>query len=102
MTDLRIDLHFRHLDRMRIAGLWESLTKPMCAATGPRVASLADVRSIALHPATEVFAGQFTPLAERQYLDAKPLAVRRASEGTADGGIGSVDVVERHPELTVR
>lgn len=102
VTDLWVDLHFRHLDRMRIVGVWESPTKPMCAATGPRVACLADVRSIALHPATDVFIGQFTPGAERLYVNAKPLAAQRAAEGAVDGCIGSVDVVERHPELTVR
>ncbi|MFJ9434780.1 hypothetical protein ACIRQY_34735 [Streptomyces sp. NPDC101490] len=100
-TDLWVNLHFRHLGRMRIVCVWESPTKPMCVATGPRVPGLADVRSVALHPATEVFAGRFTPQAERHYVDAKPLAVQRAADGIADSCIGSLDVIARYPALTV-
>ncbi|MBD0710666.1 MULTISPECIES: hypothetical protein [unclassified Streptomyces] len=113
VTDLWVNLHFRHLARMRIVGVWESPTKPMCVATGPSLSGLTDARadvpsnapsvarSVALHPATEVFTERFTPQAERQYVDAKPLAVQRVVDGMADSCVGSLDVVERHPTLTV-
>ncbi|MEW1700731.1 hypothetical protein [Streptomyces sp. NPDC091278] len=102
VTDLWVDLHFRHLGRMMVDATWESPTKRMCVATGPRALRLADVRSVALHPATEVFARRYVPRAARQYVDAKPLAVQRAADGTADACVGSLDVVGRHPALTVR
>ncbi|MEU1863670.1 hypothetical protein [Streptomyces gardneri] len=102
VSDLWVNLHFRHLGRMRIVGTWESPTKPMCVAAGPEVADLGALRSIALHPATDMFAERFAPQADRQYVDAKPLAVQQVVDGAADGCIGSLDVVERYRGLTVR
>ncbi|MGW3387436.1 hypothetical protein [Streptomyces cinereoruber] len=101
VTDLWVNLHFRNLNRMKVVGVWESPTKPMCLATRSAAAGLDDVRSVALHPATEVFADQFVPHVERRYADAKPTAVRMAAEGLADACIGSVDIV-RENGLSVR
>ncbi|MEU6932897.1 hypothetical protein AB0A05_27485 [Streptomyces sp. NPDC046374] len=89
VVDLWVDLHFRNLGLMELAQVWESPTKPMCLATRPGTSS---VDTIALHPATEAFADRLVPTARRQYVDAKPLAVRMAAEGLVDACIGSVDV----------
>ncbi|MFD4320461.1 hypothetical protein [Streptomyces sp. NPDC058548] len=101
ITDLWVNLHFRNLSRMRVVGVWESPTKLMCLATRRPTLDLGDVQSVALHPATEVFAAQFVPCAERRYVDAKPLAVQQVSDGVAEACIGSVDVVSA-AGLTVR
>ncbi|MFK0016255.1 hypothetical protein [Streptomyces sp. NPDC091027] len=73
-------------------------TKQMCLASHPAAGVL---RSVALHPATQVFADTFAPAADRRYVDAKPAAVQLAARGEVDGCIGSVDVATR-AGLTVR
>lgn len=84
-----IDLHFRHLGQLEIADTWVAPTKQMCLAASPAVTA---VRSLALHPATQVFADTYAPGAVYRYVDAKPAAVQLAANGEVDGCIGSVDV----------
>ncbi|MET7309345.1 hypothetical protein ABZS68_20185 [Streptomyces sp. NPDC005571] len=94
LADTWVDMHFRLLGRMRIADVWESRTKTMCLAINQeRVANLGSIRSIALHPATAVFARQACAGAEISFASSKPLAVQAAASGHVDACIGSVDVV---------
>ncbi|MFF5933297.1 hypothetical protein [Streptomyces sp. NPDC012508] len=102
LVDSWVDMHFRNLDRMRLLATWESPTKPMCVASNAaRGRSLENMETIALHPATEVFARRFAPQAARNYFNAKPTAAQRANDGHADGCIGSVDVVREMPNLRI-
>ncbi|MET8622750.1 hypothetical protein ABZW30_03130 [Kitasatospora sp. NPDC004669] len=87
-----VDVHFRHLGQVELVNVWEAPTKPMCLAAPPAVRS---PRTIALHPATKVFADRYAPVGALRYVDTKPLAVRQVLDGRADGCIGSVDVVRR-------
>ncbi|MGF1427093.1 hypothetical protein [Kitasatospora sp. LaBMicrA B282] len=89
VSDLWVDLHFRYEGRASLLRAWVARTKPMCLATP---ADVEVPRTIALHPATAVFADRFAPSAQRQYVEAKPLAVRRVADGRAEACIGSVDV----------
>lgn len=94
VVDTWVDLHFRLLGRMYIVAVWESPTKRMCLAINrDRVTNRESVRSIALHPATAVFARQSCATAEVTYVSAKPLAVEAAARGAVDACIGSIDVV---------
>ncbi|EOM74727.1 hypothetical protein DW322_21070 [Rhodococcus rhodnii] len=102
LVDSWVDIHFRNLDRMRLLATWESLTKPMCVASNTaRGRSLKSMETIALHPATEVFARKFAPQAARNYVSAKPIAAQRANDGHTDGCIGSVDIVREMPNLKI-
>lgn len=94
LADSWVDLHFRLHGRMRIVDVWESPTKQMCLAiNSERVQDRESIRSIALHPATTVFARQVTANVEISYVSSKPLAVEAAESGWVDACIGSVDVV---------
>lgn len=96
VSDMWVNIHFRNLDRMHLHDVWVSPTKQMCLATR-RTGRPDTARSIALHPATQVFADAFAPAeARRQYVDAKPVAVRLVADGQADCCIASVDIAERH------
>ncbi|WP_223242753.1 hypothetical protein [Streptomyces sp. CBMA123] len=97
VSDLWVDIHFRHLGQVELAAVWEAPTKPMCLAAPPGIHT---PRTVALHPATGAFAERYAPAAGRRYVDAKPLAVRQVLDGTAEGCIGSVDVVQ-HAGLAV-
>ena len=98
LTDAWVHMHFRHLGRMRIVDVWESSTKPMCLAINRhRVADRESIRSIAVHPATTVFAQQACVDAEITFFSSKPLAVEAAVSGRVDACIGSVDVVADSP-----
>nr|BFD90942.1 hypothetical protein KitaXyl93_23020 [Kitasatospora sp. Xyl93] len=92
VSDLWVDLHFRHLGKIEIVRVWESPTKRMCLAVAP---SVQRPRTLALHPATKAFADRYLPGADHRYVDAKPLAVRQVVEGCVEGCIGSVDVVQQ-------
>jgi hypothetical protein len=87
-----VDLHFRHLGQIELVNVWEAPTKPMCLAAPPGIRA---ARTVALHPATKVFAERYAPAARRRYVEAKPLAVSQVLEGLADGCIGSVDVAQQ-------
>ncbi|MFB9517144.1 hypothetical protein [Streptomyces purpureus] len=103
VVDSWVDMHFRNLDLMRLVATWESPTKPMCVAVNPaRVAGVEEMRSVAIHPATAAFARRYAPHAVPTYVNAKPIAVRWASEGRVDGCIGSLDVVQDSAGLEVR
>ncbi|WP_406376697.1 hypothetical protein [Streptomyces sp. NBC_00647] len=102
ITDSWVDLHFRAYGRMTLAAVWEQNTKAMCIATNPQHAETLDaVRRIAIHPATAVFARTYTPQAEVVYVNAKPIAVECASQGTVDACVGSLDVVTQASNLMV-
>ncbi|MER7673120.1 hypothetical protein ABTY61_32325 [Kitasatospora sp. NPDC096128] len=92
VSDLWVDVHFRHHGAVELAAVWEAPTKAMCLAALPGIPS---PRTIALHPATGAFAERYAPAAGRRYVDAKPLAVRQVLDGLTEGCIGSVDVVQR-------
>ncbi|MEU8542997.1 hypothetical protein AB0C52_23930 [Streptomyces sp. NPDC048717] len=98
VSDLWVNLHFRYLGKAELVGMWQAPTKPMCLATA---ASVQWPRTVALHPATDVFADLYAPSASRHYVDAKPLAVRQVTEGRTEACIGSVDVVQQ-AGLTIR
>lgn len=94
LADTWVDMHFRLLGRMRIADVWESRTKTMCLAINrERVANRDSIRSIALHPATAVFARRACAGAQISFVSSKPLAVQAAVSGSVDACIGSTDVV---------
>lgn len=98
LADSWVDIHFRLVGLMRIVDVWESSTKPMCLAiNGQRVADRESIRSIALHPATAVFARQNYGDAEITFFSSKPLAVDATVAGRFDACIGSVDVVADSP-----
>ncbi len=98
LADTWVDMHFRLLGQMRIVDVWQSPTKVMCLAINrERVADRGSIRSIALHPATAVFARQACADAEITYFNSKPLAVGAAVSGQVDACIGSVDVVADSP-----
>lgn len=94
LADSWVDMHFRLLGRMRTVNVWENPTKTMCLAINrQRVPDRRSIRSIALHPATTLFARQTCEDAEITYFSSKPLAVEAAAKGLVDACIGSVDVV---------
>lgn len=98
LADSWVDNHFRLLGLMRIVDVWESSTKPMCLAINrQRVADRESIRSIALHPATAVFARQTCGDAEMTFFSSKPLAVDATVSGRFDACIGSVDLVVDSP-----
>ncbi|MEU3721345.1 hypothetical protein [Streptomyces sp. NPDC031705] len=102
VTDSWVDMHFRTFGRMRLVAAWENNTKVMCVATNPATASTPEeARTLAIHPATAAFANRFAPLASHLYVNAKPTAVQWASDGRADGCVGSLDVVRQAPGLVV-
>ncbi|MBC3840283.1 hypothetical protein GXW82_08915 [Streptacidiphilus sp. 4-A2] len=102
VTDSWVDMHFRVFGRMRLVAAWENNTKVMCVATNPAMARTPEeARTLAIHPATAAFAKRFAPLASHVYVNAKPTAVRWASDGRADGCVGSLDVVEQAQGLVV-
>ncbi|MFJ3220241.1 hypothetical protein ACIPLC_30515 [Kitasatospora sp. NPDC086801] len=103
VVDSWVDLHFRSMDRMLLATIWESSTKTMCIATNMRrVDTLDDVRRIAIHPATAVFARKYAPQASIRYANAKPIAVEWADQGEVDACVGSLDVVRKAANLVVQ
>ncbi|MTH98076.1 hypothetical protein [Roseibium sp. RKSG952] len=70
----------------------------MCLAINrKRVPNTGSVRSIALHPATSVFARQICGNAEMTFFNSKPLAVEAAAAGHFDACIGSIDTVSDLP-----
>jgi prephenate dehydratase len=96
LADTWVALHFRLIGRMRVVALWESPTKAMCLAINrERAANRESIRTIALHPATAVFAKQACAGADVTYVNAKPLAVNAAASGRVDACIGSVDVIAK-------
>lgn len=96
LADTWVDMHFRLLGRMRVMAVWESPTKTMCLAINrDRVPDRESIRTIALHPATAVFARKSHAAAEITYVSSKPLAVEAAANGLVDACIGSVDVVAK-------
>jgi len=70
----------------------------MCVAKNK---DCANPQSVALHPATEVFAQKYTPDLRRDYIHSKPLAVEQCSRGESDMCIGSADVIERFENLEI-
>lgn len=91
------DLNFRE-QRLELIDALVLPLKEMCFA---RNNSCENPESIALHPATTVFADKFAPELERKAIDSKPLAVKACSDGIVDMCIGSSDVVESFPNLTI-
>ena len=102
VTDSWVDLHFRSYGRMSLKAVWEQQTKAMCIAVNTgRADSLEAVRRVAIHPATAVFARKYVPKATVCYVNAKPIAVDLANDGTVDACVGSLDVVAKAPNLKV-
>lgn len=100
VVDSWVDLHFRHHADMELLHVWHSPTKPMCVAVNrTRVRSIADIGSLALHPATRAIAEMLSIDAAMTFVSAKPIAVERAAAGEVDACIGSADVVARFPAL---
>ncbi|WP_256115303.1 hypothetical protein [Streptomyces sp. MnatMP-M27] len=95
ISDTWVNLHFRYSGRMEIVSAWPAATKPMCVAINRRrVPDIPHAESIAIHPSTAVFADRYAAGLRRTFVDAKPLAVALAAEGTVDACIGSLDVVQ--------
>lgn len=98
LADSWVDMHFRLIGQMHIVDVWESPTKAMCLAINRKlVADREAIRSIALHPATAVFARQACADAQITFVNSKPLAVEAAASGRVDACIGSIDVVAESP-----
>lgn len=97
-----VDLHFRFSNSMEMSALWESSTKEMCAAFNPsKVSRPDDVRTVAIHAATQFFAIREFPRADPVYVKAKPVAVDKAALGHVDACIGSVDLVQEAGTLSI-
>ncbi|MFE9606852.1 hypothetical protein [Streptomyces hokutonensis] len=95
-----VDLHFSYSDRLQLIRLWEQPTKEMCLAiNSERFSSISEVKSLAIHPATLVFARRYLPHARITYVRAKPLAARMAAAAHTDACIASLDVVQQEKSL---
>jgi hypothetical protein len=90
------DLHFSFLDALEIVDVLHAPTKPMCIALND---ASGVHRSIAIHPATEIFL-RGTPFQPR-FFSNKVAAVRAAASGRCDACIGSCDVVSEYPQLQI-
>jgi len=92
------DFNFRNLDNLELEDSIVLPLKEMCVA---RNIESIEPRTIALHPATDIFAERYAKGLEKIYIHSKPLAVKHCSEGQSDLCIGSADVVERFENLVV-
>lgn len=92
------DFNFREADRLEIVDSFALPLKDMCVAKNK---DCINPQSVALHPATEVFAQKYTPDLRRDYIHSKPLAVEQCSRGESDMCIGSADVIERFSNLEI-
>ena len=92
------DFNFRDIDRLEPLDAIVLPLKEMCVA---RNVDCDDPQSVALHPATDVFAEKYVPDMERRYIHSKPLAVKECSEGRADMCLGSADVIEKFENLEI-
>jgi len=92
------DFNFRNLEALDLVDSLVLPLKEMCVA---RNVDCVEARTIALHPATDVFADRFADGLERIYIHSKPLAVKHCSEGQSDMCIGSADVIEGFDNLKV-
>jgi ferredoxin len=100
-VDSWADQHFTHTGVLALERCWESLTKPMCVAVRRDLSRNTAAASVAVHPATRVFATQHLPHAQHVSFNAKPLAAKAAARGEVDACVASVDVVVRFPQLRV-
>jgi ferredoxin len=101
VVDSWSDQHFTHFRRLRIVRLWETRTKPMCLAVRTTIAEVADIGSVAVHPATAALLEAHRVPGRRVFVNAKPLAAGAAAAGDVDACIASVDVVTRLPQLRI-
>ncbi len=92
------DFNFREMDSLELVDSIVLPLKEMCIA---RNRACETPESIALHPATDVFAERYAPGLRRDYVHSKPLVVERCSEGKSDLCIGSSDVAERFDNLEI-
>ena len=92
------DFNFREMDRLETIDAVVSPLKDMGVAKNK---DCNNPQSVALHPATDVFAEKYVPDLRREYILSKPLAVKECSEGKADMCIGSIDVIERFENLEI-
>lgn len=100
-VDSWVDQHFTHTGVLTLEQCWESPTKPMCVAVRRDLTRRTAAASVAVHPATRVFATQHLPHARHVSFNAKPLAAKAAARGDVDACVASVDVVVRFPQLRV-
>lgn len=100
-VDSWVDQHFTHTGVLTLEQCWESPTKPMCVAVRRDLTRRTAAASVAVHPATRVFATQHLPHARHVSVNAKPLAAQAAARGDVDACVASVDVVVRFPQLRV-
>lgn len=91
------DWHFREEDM----NIRYSFLVPLQEMAIAKRKDVGDLKSIVLHPATEVFAQKYFPEVEKIYSKSKPIAVKDCSEGIADLCIGSVPVIERFDNLEI-
>jgi hypothetical protein len=96
ITDTWVDLHFRSMGKMEVIETLYRPTKLMCLA---KRYDIEVPRNIVIHPATEAYALEISPKVEIHYVDNKPEAVQLTAQGIFDMCIGSIDVVEKFPEL---
>jgi hypothetical protein len=101
VDDTWADLHFRTIDDMAVVDVWCSPTKPMGLGLHRSCPSIAEVRSVALYPATRALAASVVPEAEVLPVRSKPEGVVLASTGSVDACIGSVDMLDGREELSV-
>ncbi|WP_047893182.1 hypothetical protein [Micromonospora sp. RV43] len=101
LVDSWVNLHFRTRRSMRVVGVWESPTKPMCVAVRADLdRDVSQVRSVVAHPSTlQLVRETLPPEAEVRTVNAKPKAARAVADGEADACIASLDVVQGMSEL---
>ena len=94
-----IDLHYSYFGKMRTKKAWASPTKPMQLIK--RLGHDREVKRIALHPATKVFAQNHLGGAELIFVDNKPAAMELLNMDKVDAAIVSTDMILCPEKFTV-
>lgn len=94
------DTHFRVESNGELE-LWLAYVLPLKKLALAKQRGFDQARTIALHASTQYYASTYFPEAAPTYHSSKPAAVLSCAQGEADVCIGSLDVVQRYPELEV-
>lgn len=94
------DLHFRIETEGRLE-LWQARVLPLKEMAVAKRAGVDVLKTAAIHAATAYYAQTFLAGVQLSYCDSKPEAVRRCASGEVDACIGSVEVIEKWPQLVV-
>lgn len=94
------DMHFR-IENEGALELWLARVLPLKEMAVAKRVGVEVPRSAAIHAATAYYAQTFLSGVPLLYCESKPDAVRRCAEGSVDACIGSLEVIQRHPQLVV-